>query len=142
MSKRLVKNFLYGELTYKIRGAMYKVHQTLGSGHKEGIYHKALIKEFELRSIPFKTEATLSVVYEGVKVGNYRPDFIVDEKVLIELKALPILPIQAERQLSYYLRGTDYRLGLLVNFGANSLIIKRKIWDQNRYNQLKSVKSA
>jgi len=55
---------------------------------------------------------------------------------------LPILPIQAERQLSYYLRGTDYRLGLLVNFGANSLIIKRKIWDQNRYNQLKSVKSA
>ena len=142
MSKRLVKNFLYGELTYKIRGAMYKVHQTLGSGHKEGIYHKALIKEFELRSIPFKTEATLSVVYEGVKVGNYRPDFIVDEKVLIELKALPILPTQAERQLSYYLRGTDYKLGLLVNFGSSSLVIKRKIWDKNRLNQSKSGKSA
>jgi len=142
MLNKLVGNFLYGDLTYRIRGAMFKVHRTLGSGHKEGVYHKALAKEFRLQNIPFKTEVTLSVVYEGEKVGNYRPDFIVDEKVLIELKALPLLPIQAERQLSYYLRGTDYRLGLLVNFGANSLIIKRKIWDQIRYNQLKSVKSA
>ena len=142
MPKKLVNHFLYGDLTYKVRGAMYKVHATLGSGHKEGVYHKALEKEFELQNIPFKTEVTLLVVYEGVRVGTYRPDFVVDEKVLIELKAVPILPIQAERQLSYYLRGTEYRLGLLVNFGSNSLVIKRKIWDQNRFNRLKSAKSA
>ena len=142
MSKRLVENFLYGELTYKIRGAMYKVHQTLGSGHKERVYHKALAWEFELRNILFKTEVTLPVVYESVKVGIYRPDFIVDDKVLIEFKAVPILPNQADRQLSYYLRGTKYRLGLLVNFGSSSLLVKRKIWDQNRLNQQKSVKSV
>lgn len=111
---------------------MYKVHSTLGSGHKESVYHKALAKEFELQEIPYKTEVTLPVVYEGDKVGIYRPDFIIDDKVLIELKALPILPIQAERQLSYYLRGTQYKLGLLVNFGARSLFIKRKIWDKAR----------
>lgn len=142
MAKRLVENFLYPELTYVIRGAMYKVHSTLGSGHKEGVYHKALAKEFELQNIPFKTEQTLQVVYEGAKVGNYRPDFIVDDKVLIELKAVPFLSIQAEKQLSYYLRGTDYKLGLLVNFGAKSLDIRRKIWEQNRQNQLESAKSA
>lgn len=142
MVKRLVDKFLYGDLTYKIRGAMFKVHRTLGSGHKEGIYHKALEKEFALQNIPFRTEVTLAVVYEGERVGNYRPDFIVDDKVLIELKALPILPIQAARQLSYYLRGTEYRLGLLVNFGASSLVIKREIWDRNRLNRLKSAKLA
>jgi len=132
MQKRLVDNFLYGDLTYKVRGAMYKVHKTLGSGHKEGVYHKALVKEFELQKIPYTTEKTLPVIYEGVMVGNYRPDFIIDDRVLIELKAVPIMPIQAESQLSYYLRGTSYKLGLLVNFGAKSLIIKRKIWDKAR----------
>ena len=132
MSKKLVKDFLYAELTYKIRGAMYKVHKTLGSGHKESIYHKALVKEFALQEIPYETEKTLPVIYEGVKVGTYRPDFIVDGKVLIELKAVPFLPIQAERQLSYYLRGTEYKLGLLANFGSNSLVIKRRIYSGQR----------
>ena len=145
MPKKLVGDFLYPDLTYKIRGAMYKVHKTLGSGHKESVYHKALIAEFDLQRIPYETEKALSVVYEGTKVGNYRPDFIVDGKVLIELKAVPILPIQAERQLYYYIRGTEYKLGLLVNFGSNSLTIKRKIWEkarQRQHNQLNSVKSA
>jgi len=138
MPKRLVKDFLYPELTYKIRGAMYKVHKTLGSGHKESVYHKALAQEFKLQGISFTAEKTLSVIYEGTKVGNYKPDFIVEDKVLIELKATPIMPMQAERQLAYYLRGTPYQLGLLVNFGAKSLDIRRRIWT-NQYNQLKSA---
>lgn len=133
--KKFVDDFLYPELTYKIRGAMYKVHKTLGSGHKESVYCKALEQELKLQGIPFETEKTIPVVYEGVKVGNYRPDFVIDGKVLIELKATPILPMQAERQLSYYLRGTEYKLGLLVNFGSNSLTIVRKIWDKARLNQ-------
>src|SRR3972149_7719135 len=124
---RLVKDFLYPELTYKIRGAMYKVHKTLGSGHKESVYHKALAKEFDLQNIPYETEKILSVIYEDTKVGNYIPDFIVGGRVLVELKAVPILPKQAENQLSYYLKGTSYKLGLLVNFGSNSLVIKRMI---------------
>lgn len=139
MPDKLVTHFLYGDLTYKIRGALYKVHRTLGSGHKEGVYQKSVAKQFELDDISFKREVILPVLYEGVKVGTYIPDFIVDDKVLIELKALPILPFQAERQLSYYLRGTDYKLGLLVNFGASSLVIRRKIWDQNQQNQQKSI---
>jgi len=121
---------------------MYKVHKTLGPGHKESVYHRALAKEFELQKITYETEKTLPVVYEGVKVGNYRPDFIVDDKVLIELKAVPFLPIQAERQLTYYLRGTSYKLGLLVNFGSSSLTIKRMIWDKARHYRLNQPNSA
>ena len=139
MPKRIVDNFLYPELTYKIRGAMFKVHQVLGSGHKEKIYSKALEQELKLQELEFKTEKNLAVIYKGVSVGNYRPDFIVEEKVLIELKAMTVLPIQAERQLSYYLRGTTYKVGLLVNFGSSSLIIIRKIWDKGRPNQPNSV---
>src|SRR3989344_935770 len=112
MLKKEVKDFLYEELTFKIRGAMYKVHKTLGSGHKESVYHRALAKEFALQEIAYETERSLRVTYEGVKVGSYKPDFIIDDKVLIELKAVPFLSIQAEKQLSYYLRGTQYRLGL------------------------------
>lgn len=132
MLKRLVKDFLYPDLTYKVRGAMYKVHKILGSGHKENIYHKALEKELSLQEIPYKIEKTLPVIYEGIKVGNYKPDFIVDDKLLIEIKAVPFLSKQAESQLSYYLRGTDYKLGLLVNFGSLQLEIRRRIWDKGR----------
>jgi len=137
-NKRKVKDFLYEDLTYRIRGALYKVHKILGSGHKESVYHKALSQEFKLQGISFTTEKTLSVIYEGIKVGNYKPDFIVEDKVLIELKAVSILPIQAEKQLAYYLRGTPYQLGLLVNFGAESLEIRRRIWS-NQSNQQKSA---
>ena len=140
MKKKLVDDFLYSDLTYRIRGAMFKVHKTLGSGHKEGVYSKALAKEFELQHISYKREKTIPVVYEGVKVGNYKPDFIVEDKVLVELKALPFLPRQAESQLAYYLKGTLYKLGLLVNFGAKSLFIKRMVWDKARQrNQPKSA---
>lgn len=139
MPKRFVKDFLYPDLTYKIRGILFKISSTLGSGYKESVYHKAMEKEFTLQNLPFEAEKSLAVVYEGVIVGSYRPDFIVDDKVLIEIKAVPVLPSQAESQLSYYLRGTTYKLGLLVNFGSKSLVIKRRVWDNARHYQPKSA---
>lgn len=137
--KKRVEDFLYEDLTYRIRGAAFTVHQELGSGHKEQVYHKALAKEFSERGIPFKTEKTLDVIYKDEKVGVYKPDFIIDDRVLIELKAVPFLPKNAEIQLSHYLRGTKYKLGLLINFGAKSLEIRRRIWTKNQHNQLKSA---
>lgn len=114
---------------------MYVVHKELGSGHKEQVYQRALAKEFAEQGIPFETEKTLAVTYKDEKVGVYKPDFILDGKILIELKAVPALPKDAEIQLSHYLRGTPYKLGLLVNFGAKSLEIRRRIWTNQR-NQL------
>ncbi len=79
---------LYEELTYKIRGAFYEVYNTLGPGFKEEIYHRALAKEFKLRNISFVEKKRLSITYKNEKVGIYEPDFIAEEKVLIEVKSL------------------------------------------------------
>lgn len=127
----LGKKLLYEQLTYKIRGAIFAVYQGLGSGYKESVYQKALAKEFTLRRIPFVREKVLDVIYKEEKVGVYRPDFIVDDKVIIEIKALEYLPLEAKKQLDYYLRGTDYKLGLLVNFGPK-LSITRWVYDTAR----------
>lgn len=123
---------LYGDLTYKIRGAMFAVHTALGPGHKESLYQKALAKELTERGILFTREKGLDISYKEEKIGVYRPDFIVEDKVIIEIKAIPMLAKNAEAQLSYYLRGTSYELGLLVNFGAKRLDIRRRIYTHPR----------
>ena len=123
---------LYQNLTYKIRGLIFKVYNELGFGHKEMIYQRALRHELSKNDVPFEQEKPLDVIYDSIKVGTYRPDFVVDGKILIELKALPILPKASETQLIYYLKGTSFKLGLLVNFGSSKLIIKRKIWTNPR----------
>lgn len=121
-------DLLYSDLTYKIRGSVFNVYNTLGFGHKEGVYHKALAIEFKKNKIPFTEEIPLDVNYEGEKVGVYRPDFVVDNKILIEIKAVEYMTRDPEVQMMYYLKGTNYKLGLLINFGSNKLGIRRKIW--------------
>lgn len=124
----MATDLLHEELTYKIRGVIFKVYNTLGFGHKEAVYHKALAVELKKQDIPFKEKVPISVIYEDQKVGTYKPDFIIDSNVLIEIKALPFMGKDPETQMLYYLKGTNYQLGLLVNFGANKLDIRRKIW--------------
>ncbi len=119
---------IYEDLTYKIRGVIFKVYNELGFGHKESVYRKALAIEFNKQEIHHKEEPRLEIKYDGLSVGVYVPDFLVDDKVIIEMKSVDFLPKEAEKQLVYYLKGTSYRLGLLVNFGASKLEIKRKIW--------------
>lgn len=119
---------LYEELTYKIRRAIFNVYNGLGFGHKESVYHKALTLEFGKLGIEFKEEQSVDVMYTNQKVGIYRPDFVVEEKVLIEIKAIPFMTKDQEKQMIYYLKGTNYKLGLLVNFGSNQLDIRRRIW--------------
>ncbi len=77
------KSLIHGGLTYKIRGAIFSVYNELGSGHKEKLYQNALIKEFESLHIKFSIEATLAVEYKGEKIGNYRPDMVVEEKIIL-----------------------------------------------------------
>lgn len=131
MPVRLAKNFLYGDLTYRVRRAIFNVYNTLGYGHRESIYQKALVKEFTTLAIPYEEEKPLSVYYNQEKVGTYRPDFLVDDRVVVEIKAVPYVTKEMEKQLVYYLRGTSYKLGMLANFGGSKLAIKRLIWDVN-----------
>lgn len=120
--------WLYEGLTEKIIGCCYRVHNVLGSGHKESIYKQALCKEFGEEKIDYIQEAPLAVKYQGDRVGIYRADFIIENKILLEIKAVGFMPKNYEVQLLYYLKTTGYKLGLLINFGAKSVQIRRRIW--------------
>jgi GxxExxY protein len=85
------EKYIYKDLTYKIIGAIYNVQQELGNVHKESIYHKALAIELSEIGIPYIEEKQITVKYRGKKIGVYRPDFIIDEKVILEIKVAPQL---------------------------------------------------
>jgi GxxExxY protein len=119
---------LHEDLSYKIRGAMFNVYNSLGYGHKELVYQKALTREFDKLSINYKREPRLKIEYEGDQVGVYTPDFLVEEKVIVELKAARTFPVNLDRQLVNYLKATGYELALAVNFGQSRLGIRRRIW--------------
>jgi len=125
------EEFLYSDLTYKIRGAIFEVYNNLGPGFKEITYQKALGDEFEKKGLKFEREKNLKVFYKNKSVGDYKPDFIVDGKVIIEIKSLPFIGKIEEKQLWSYLKSSDYKLGLLVNFGSSQLQIKRIVYDKN-----------
>jgi GxxExxY protein len=131
MKSKIYTDLLYGDLTYKVRGAIFAVYNELGFGHKEQVYQKALANEFQDKNISYNKELTLKVRYKNEVVGNYRPDFVIDDKFVIELKAVEFMPKTYETQLLYYLKSTGFPLGLLVNFGAPKLDIRRLILTKN-----------
>ena len=108
---------IHGELTNKIIGAFYKVYNTLGYGFLEKVYENSL--KIELRKLGLKVEQqrNIKVNYEGSKVGDYFADLIVNDDVIIELKAAEAICQEHEAQLLNYLRATDKEVGLLFNFG-------------------------
>ncbi|MFA5088119.1 MAG: GxxExxY protein [Candidatus Omnitrophota bacterium] len=120
--------YIYEELTYKIIGCSYEVHRNLGSIHKENIYHNALVQEFTHVELPFSEEKSIPVEYKGKRVGVYKPDFIIDEKVILEIKAVPFVTKAMTEQIYYYAKGTRYKLVLLINFGTRKVGIKRLIY--------------
>ena len=113
---------ILNDQSYAVIGACMAVHRELGSGFLEAIYQEALEVEFGLRDIPFIREKKLSVFYKGeVLEKSYFADFICFDEVILELKALSSLEGVHEAQLINYLKATNYKLGLLINFGQASL---------------------
>jgi len=125
--EKSVVELLHKDLTYAIIGAAMEVHRVLGAGFVESVYEAALAHEFELRGISYQRQARLRVDYKEVVAGEFRADFLVDDKVVVELKAIKTLTNGDEAQLLNYLKATGYRVGLLLNFGATSLEHKRRI---------------
>jgi len=121
--------FLHKELSYKLVGAIYSVSNTYGSGQKELVYQNALAEELEDLGIPFEREVSISIksVKTGKTLGNYRLDFVIDGKIVVEVKAVKFTPRKMEQQLYSYLRSTPYQVGYLVNFGSSKLYLKRVI---------------
>lgn len=121
-------DYIYKDLTYKIIGILYEVHKELGAVHKEIIYHKAIAIALDNRKIPFSEEKSIDVKYKGKKIGVYRPDFIIDDKVILEIKVAPAITKAMRDQVYYYAKGTRYKLVLLANFGTSKVGIKRLIY--------------
>ena len=122
-----MEEYLYHDLSRLVIGAAIEVHKLLGPGFLENVYEKALAHELTLRQIPFGSQLWVSVQYKDIAVGKYRADFVVDDKIILEIKGSAALVARHEAQALHYLAATGLRLALLLNFGAASLQIKRII---------------
>jgi len=119
-------NLIYKEESYKIIGACMEVHNSLGCGFLEAVYQEALEIEFSHRGIPFEREVRIRIDYKGHKLKKeYVADFICYGKIVVETKALTQIKSENLAQTLNYLKATDHKLGLLVNFGEASLKYRR-----------------
>ena len=113
------------ELTYKIIGCAMKVHNTLGNGFQEVIYQRALAREMFLNHIDYKREFEMPIFYKDEQIGTRRVDFLINEVVSVELKAVVQLEDVHLAQALNYLEAYNIEIGLLINFGSKSLEFKR-----------------
>ena len=121
----------YKELTEKIIKIFYDVYNKLGYGFLEKIYENAMMIEFGKEGIPATSQSPIKVLYEKQVIGEYFADILVDDKVIVEIKASKRLALEHEAQLLNYLKATDIEVGLLLNFGPKPEL-KRKVFDNFR----------
>lgn len=112
-------------LTHAIIGCAMRVHRVLGNGFQEVIYQRALAIEMEKQKLSFVREQEMPIFYDGIQIGTRRVDFLVEGRVLVELKALTALEDVHLAQALNYLEAFNLETGLLINFGARSLEFKR-----------------
>lgn len=115
----------FSEVTEKIIGCAIKVHNELGFGFQEYIYNRALEIELKKSALKFISEYEMPIYYSGEKIGLRRVDFFVDDKIMVEIKAVTLLEDQHLAQALNYLEASASEIGLLFNFGATSLQFKR-----------------
>ena len=119
------------DLTAAIISIFYKVYNTLGYGFLEKVYENAMMYEFEKAGIPAESQSPIKVIYEDEIMGEYYADILVDEKVIVDLKAAKSIAPDNKAQLLNYLKATDKEVGLLLNFGPKPEI-SRKVFDNNK----------
>jgi GxxExxY protein len=126
MNKMIQKqDLIYPELSYKLVGLAYNVHNELGHGHLEKIYQKAYAKELKEAGISFKEQAQYQVIYKEEVIGNNYLDFLIENKVIIELKRSDFHSKKYIDQISNYIKVSDLKLAILINFTINGVRIKR-----------------
>ena len=124
--------FKYGDITEKIIGASFRVHSALGNGFQEMIYQRALELEFKIMLLNYSREFEMPIFYKKEQIGLRRVDFLVEEKVSVEIKAIIELEDVHLAQAINYLEAYNIEIGLLINFGSKSLQFKRVI--NSKYN--------
>ena len=133
MARTKVQDFLYEAESYQIRGACFDVYKAFGGAFKETVIDHALSKALQKRGLKVESQKRIDIYFEDEKVGMYVPDKIVNECILLELKAKPFLTKQDIDQFWKYLRGSEYKLGFLVNFAPVRLEIKRIVYERARH---------
>jgi GxxExxY protein len=126
-----LQDLKYKELTEKIIEIFYRVYNKLGYGFLEKVYENAMMIEFEKEGITAASQSPIRVLYENQVIGEYFADILVDDKVIVEIKASKNLALEHEAQLLNYLKATDIEVGLLLNFGPKPEM-KRKVFDNFR----------
>ena len=125
MASWLFNSMKTNEITYQINGAIYEVNRILGGGFLEKVYQNALILELENRGLKAESQVPITVLYKNAEVGEYFADIVVEDRVILELKAVESVEKVHEAQLLNYLKATGYKVGLLVNFTHPKAVIKR-----------------
>jgi GxxExxY protein len=123
--------YKHQELTQQIIKAAQNVHNELGYGFLEKVYHNAMVMELRKMGLDIVPEKPISVYYDGQAVGEYFADIVVADKVILEIKAVQTINAAHEAQMVNYLKATNIDVGLLLNFGE-SLEVKRKIFETAR----------
>ncbi|MGH9780018.1 MAG: GxxExxY protein [Candidatus Acidiferrales bacterium] len=122
-----VPTYPEADLSERILGAAFKVHNTLGAGFMEKVYENALVHELRKDKATVEQQKAIQVKYDGIVVGDYQADLIVDRRILIECKAVAQFDPVHEAQLLNYLRATGIHVGLLLNFGRPKLQYRRLV---------------
>jgi len=114
-----MEGLIYEEETYAIRGAVFAVYKEMGCGFLEAVYQECLEKELKRREIPYVAQPELILAYKGEQLTQtYKPDLLCFDKIIVELKALKEFAPEHKAQLLNYLRASNLKLGLLINFGC------------------------
>ena len=125
------QDFKHKELTEKIIKIFYRVYNTLGYGFLEKVYENAMMMRFRKDGIPAVAQSSIRVMYKEECIGEYYADILVDNKVIVEIKAIKRFAKENEAQLLNYLKATDVEVGLLLNFGPEPEV-KRKAFNNFR----------
>ena len=121
------------DITYNIIGAAFEVHNNLGHGFLEGVYQEAMEIELQSRDFSFVAKKEISIDYKGNQLKTkYKPDLLVSDAIIVEIKALQQLSGTEESQLLNYLKATKKEVGLLINFGSPSLKWKRMVLTEKK----------
>lgn len=136
-----VNDFLYEKESYQIRGACFDVWKQFKGMFKESVIDKSLTIAMKNRGLSVESQKRIDIFFQNNKVGTYVPDKIINDAILIELKAKAFVTKQDIEQFWNYLKGSKYKLGFLINFSPTKLEIKRVIYDTARKTDI-SVKSA
>ncbi len=130
------EQYKYSDITAKIIGCAMEVHKILGNGFQEVIYQRALAKEMAMQGLHFAREFDMPIFYKEEQIGTRRVDFLVEQVVSVELKAVVALEDVHLAQAINYLEAYNLEIGMLINFGAKSLQFKRLINPKFNINQI------